>query len=139
MAYPEDSTSSRFRIRPDGTIPITCRKCGREIARRVASGQLTFSTIPECLVCQGYPEELVTQQYAQLDPTKPPVPRQEFDPVFLYPEDLDSTDAPKGKSWLGVLRPMFRALGFLKEEEEIVEPESKKVAKRKKTGGLFEQ
>lgn len=138
MAYPEDS-SNRFRIRPDGTIPITCRKCGREIARRVASGQLTFSTINECLKCQGYPEEAITQQYAQLDPTKPPIPRDQFqDPVFLYPEDLDPKGA-KAKTWLGVLRPMFRAMGFLAEEEVEEVPESAKIAKKKRTGGLFEK
>jgi hypothetical protein len=104
---------------------------------------MIITTVSECLICQGYTEEQVLQQYSHVDPTQPPIPRGMPDPVFLYEDEAAAAEASKqGKPWLGVLRPLFRALGWdVFELEEKKELASTKVAKRKHEGkgGLFER
>ena len=120
-------------VNPDGTTNIRCRKCGRVIARARDS---RITTVSECALCQGYPPESVLPQYIQLDPTKPPMPL--IDPadevMTLYEEE--KLEAPLGK-W-GFLRPLFRAIGWIKPAPPPPPP-SKAVAKRKKNKGLFEK
>lgn len=137
------SQTSRWGTNPDGTTNVRCRQCGRIVAR-VINPQVR--TISECAICQGLPPDKVLSQYVQTNPGKPPVPLMEDDPVFLYEEEQE---ASKGKKpWTGLMKPLFRALGIDKyqsggEEEAAPEPKpeprSKRVARSKKSGGLFER
>lgn len=98
----------------------------------------------QCALCQGAPPERVLPQYVQSDPTKGPVPTTPEDPLFLYEEEAEA--AASKQPWPGLLRPLFRALGLIKEpppvtpeQPALAEPRSKKIARSKKTGGLFER
>lgn len=87
----------------------------------------------------------------------PPVPLYDDDSdlFFLYPEEKEKYEESKRKKipFISVMRPLFRALGWMgsgesaETESELQtmdnpEPklkESTKIARRKKSGGLFER
>ena len=126
---------------PDGTTNIRCRLCTRIVAR-VSSPMIT--TVSKCQICilveQGWAREdaehVVLHQYFQGDLTKQPIPY--IDPadevVTLYPEESQGN---KKKKW-GLLRPLFRVLGWLGEPEPASKPLSVSVSKRKRNKGLLE-
>jgi hypothetical protein len=109
------------------------------------------------MVCQGYPKSAVTQQYIQLDPTRPPIPIEdpELELVFMYEDELAEYEKSKhsGLPWMGLFRPLFRALGWMgrSDDETSLQTEdspepvpigklaSKQVANRKRSRGLFEE
>lgn len=105
-----------------------------------------------CLVCQGYNAEDVKPRYFQdtLNGQIVPLISDEETLVFLYEEEQEAYEqAKRGKPWTGIFKPLFRALGMGKDDEEVqteqvveVKPkkelESKKIAKRKTNRGLFE-
>lgn len=132
-APPYSSLAGRRLTNPDGTVNISCKQCGRVVVRARTP---LITSISQCAVCQGYPEEYVLSHYTQQDPTKAPIPW--IDPAdevtTLYPEERLET--PLGK-W-GWLRPLFRAVNWI-EAAVTAPPPSKAISKRKKNKGLFER
>ena len=124
----------------NGQTSIYCRQCGREIARTVDS---RIRSVSKCAICvlkeQGVmdAEQHVLTQYVQLDPTKPPIPRdaEGEDSIFiLYPEEKDNRVRSSG-GIIGTAKAVYRALGFGKEPDGEV-PESRKTAVRRRRGSL---
>jgi hypothetical protein len=131
-SYSSQYLSDRRLRNPDGTFKVHCRKCGRHI-----SNSFRPFSIAECLICQGYPEENVLQQYVLFDPTRPPVPvNSDQDTFDLYPEEEKPVDPRLGV--IGTAKAFFRALGIARKKEKIQSP-STKVAKSKRQKGLFER
>jgi len=103
-------------------------------------------TVSECKVCeltaQGVvdAEKLVTQQYVMSDPLSPPVPFNGDDPLFvLYPEmEVEQGKIPPSGGVVGTVMSFFRALGLPKGPEGPP-PASKTIAKRNRSGGLYEK
>lgn len=156
MANPNDDVSMLFvtgvpRKNPDGTCTIYCRRCGRPIMRQ-ARPQIT--TVTSCALCllrdQGVenPEQHVLQSYLMTDPTAPPIPLEDTDPMMaLYPEEsvMKRGKLPPSGGVIGTVKSMFRAVvGWFGQEEEEAKVEnkellSKKISKRKRSGGLWER
>lgn len=139
------------RINPDGTITIYCRNCQRPIARAVSP---QIRTVQKCALCLAReagvkdPEKHVLPSYVMFDPTQPPVPLEEGDPLLaLYPE----TQMTEGKSVpsggvMGTVKALFRALVPWHEETPIDKPLttgtgllSKVIAKSKRSKGAYER
>lgn len=137
-------------VNSDGTVSIYCRKCGRAVARRLDT---RVTSISECAVCQGYPEENVVSPYTQQNIYSAPLPREvEKDYLYLYGGLEDLSDGmslqPKNPEAVGTVRTVFRALGnFLRGRREepleaaqvAPEPESKKMAIRKRRRSIFSE
>ena len=89
------------------------------------------------------PEDYVlTQYYMSNDPTKLPTPIDadtslEGGILVLNPEESGTDgDIPQVGGLFGTIKSMFRVIGFQKKVEEV--PVSKDVAKRKRSGGLYD-
>ena len=80
-------------------------------------------------------------KYVQTDPNRPPVSLLENDEFYLYEEEkaLVEEAARTGMPWTGILKPLFRFMGWGKKEEPVQPEKSKKVARTKRSGGLFEK
>jgi hypothetical protein len=134
------------RVRADGLRSIFCRQCGREIMRAVNP---LIRTISKCKICEmkeagiENPEDVVlTQYYLSNDMNKMPTPidadmSQEGGILILYPDEEQTGDkTPYVGGLFGAVKSLFRVFGFeVKKEEPTV---SRDVAKRKRTGGLYD-
>lgn len=128
--------------RYDGLTPVYCRSCGREIAIR--NDSRIKSAIGVC--CQGLdiPEEYFTPQYVLTDPMGAPVPRDAENSMFLlFPEEeLEDGQLvkPIAGGIAGTAKAIYRAIGFTvsRVAAQILLPESKKIAQRKRKSKLFE-
>ena len=119
-------------VNSDGTVDVICRKCGRKVSRRLDS---RVTSISECLICQGYPEENVLAQYVQANPFSPPVP------VNIDQPSLPIPGGNKIEDRVGLMSWVFKAIGLPRRkpaQEGVQIGESKKVAIRKKRKSVFE-
>lgn len=94
------------------------------------------TTISECLICQGYPEEAVLAQYNQAGPFGIPIPKSEEEPSPPIPGGEN-----KAEDRAGLVNWVFKAIGLPRRQparEKIMPGESKKVAGRKKRKSIFE-
>lgn len=94
------------------------------------------TSISECLICQGYPEENVLAQYVQANPFSPPVPVSVDEPSPPIPGGES-----KAEDRAGLVNWVFKALGLPRRQpvrEQTPVGESKKVAGRKKRKSIFE-
>jgi len=135
-------------MHPDGTTSVYCRQCGREIIRQTRP---VIRTVTKCQICilkeQGVenPEDYVLPQYyLSTDPNKLPIPIDadmslEGGILVLNPPGSESTGMekiPQSGGLFGTVRSLFKVLGFKPQEKE--KPVSQKVAKEKRTGGLYD-
>lgn len=138
-------TGINRRINSDGTVTIHCRQCGRPIMRAVMP---RIRTVSKCQVCilteQGVlnAEELVKPKYLTTDPTMPPIPLTAEDDVYiLYPEEASLREGKPSPSGgvVGTAKSFFRAISFALGLVNEKPPESKKMGRRQRGGGLYER
>lgn len=132
------------KTQSDGGAGIYCRQCGREITRQVNP---QIRSVSKCAICvlkeQGVknPEDhVLTQYYLSNDPNKLPVPIDADTSleggILLLSKDDIVDKLPMTGGLVGTVRSLFKALGFQKAPEEEVQ--SKEVATKKRTGGLYD-
>lgn len=95
-----------------------------------------MTSISECLICQGYPEENVLAQYVQANPFSPPVPVSVDEPSPPIPGGEN-----KAEDRAGLVNWVFKAIGLPRKKsakEKVEVGESHKVANRKKRKSIFE-
>jgi len=90
------------------------------------------------------PEQYIMPQYMITDPTQPPIPLSEDDPVYaLYPEEaMNRGKIPPSGGVIGTVKAFYRAVvGWWQtpETEPLVQTVSKKVSRVKRSGGLYER
>lgn len=106
-----------------------------------------FRTVTKCAICllkeQGVenPEDhVLAQYYLSNDPNKLPIPIDADTSleggILLLSKEDEVDKLPIVGGLFGTVRSLFRAIGFTKPVEEV--PVSKDVAKRKRTGGLYD-
>jgi hypothetical protein len=132
-----------------GLSGVYCRTCGREIWRQ-ANPQVR--TVTKCQICilkeQGVPdaeEHVLTQYYMSNDPTRIPTPidaDMSLEGGILLLNQSPDQDSEKGRipqtgGLFGTVRSLFKVFGFEQKEAEV--PVSKEIAKRKRTGGLYDE
>lgn len=115
-------------------------------------GNPTIRTITKCQICilkeQGIenPEDhVLTQYYMSNDPTRIPTPidadMSMEGGILLLTQDQEQ-DSEKGiipqtGGFFGTVSSLFKTIGFNQKKEEV--PVSKDIAKRKRTGGLYDE
>lgn len=86
-------------------------------------------------------EELVKPKYLLTDPTMPPIPLTAEDAVYvLYPEEAmlrEGKPSPSG-GVVGTAKAFFRAISFALGLVDEKPPESKRIGRRQRGGGLYE-
>ena len=138
-------TGINRRVNSDGTVTIHCRQCGRPIMKATMPRIRTVTKCQKCLLQeQGVVNaaELVEPQYLMTDPTMPPVPLTAEDDVYLlYPEEAVYREGklPPSGGVVGTAKAFFRAVSFALGLTDEKPPESKKVARRQRGGGLYER
>lgn len=109
-----------------------------------------IKTISKCKICemkeQGIenPEDFVlAQYYLSNDPNKLPTPidtdvSNEGGILIMYPDEepKNGEPVPYVGGLFGTLKSFFRVRGFEQKKEEVTV--SRDVAKRKRTGGLYD-
>jgi len=105
-------------------------------------------SITKCAICvlkeQGVvnaEDHVLTQYYMSNDPTRIPTPIDadtslEGGILLLNKDDPEDNTSQSG-GFFGTVRSLFKAAGFMKDQAEV--PVSKEVAKRKRTGGLYDE
>lgn len=134
------------RRNPDGTTTIYCRQCSRPITRMARA---PIRTVSKCALCiareQGIkdPEKHIMPQYLMTDPSQPPIPLTEDDPVYaLFPEEaMNQGKTPPSGGVIGTVKAFYRAVvGWWNvPEEEPIPMLSKKITRQKRSGGLYER
>lgn len=135
------------RVNSQGLTSIYCRTCTREIMRVPAT---QVRTVTKCQICllkeQGVenPEDYVLNQYyLPNDPTKFPTPIDadmslEGGILILQPdEEAANEKLPQSGGFFGTVKSLFKTIGFNLTPAEV--PVSKDIAKRKRTGGLYDE
>lgn len=102
-------------------------------------------------MCQGYSKDQVLLKYRQPKPGDPPVPTidPESELYFLYEEEEEAYQKAKKEKtpWIGILKPLFKAIGWLGSGEDTADEfpdkpvpvaQSTKVARKNRSKGLFE-
>jgi hypothetical protein len=113
-------------------------------------GNPTIRSVTKCQICilkeQGVPnaeDYVLSQYYIPNDTTRVPIPvdadlSMEGGILLLNPDTEEGNkNAPMSGGFFGTVRSLFKVFGFNQEQEEI--PISKDVAKRKRTGGLYDE
>jgi len=151
MPNPNNDAGMMFalgpRRTPDGTQTIYCRQCSRPIAR---VARAPFRTVSKCSVClareQGIkdPEKHVLPQYLMTDPTQPPIPLTEEDPIYaLFPEEaMNQGKIPPSGGVIGTVKAFYRAVvawANVPEGEPVIMSVAKKITRQKRSGGLYER
>lgn len=106
-------------------------------------------TVSKCALCiareQGIkdPEKHIMPQYLMTDPSQPPIPLTEDDPVYaLFPEEaMNQGKTPPSGGVIGTVKAFYRAVvGWWNvPEEEPIPMLSKKITRQKRSGGLYER
>lgn len=141
----------------DGSYSIYCQTCGREIMKAIHP---TIRSVKACRICmmkaEGIPnpEDAVLAQYAQIDPTKPPIPldydvAEQSGVLLLYPDaELEDNGIVTAQSGgvVGTVKSIFKVLSLFSlkppkiqtgevEEEDILR--STEIARSKRGTGLY--